>query len=86
MKPQDPTPALFISRSGASAIGLRLMAKLPNELQDFTVSDQVRKGPEVGHHLKLFFRNPGMNPILLSNENLERLLDQSKEGTKKSGP
>lgn len=83
MKTEDnQPPALFISKTGATMAGLSLLARLPNSIDAFEVSKQVRWRDQVGYNLKVFWRDPGREPVLLSEENHKRLMDKSKGKTK----
>lgn len=74
----DRTPALFISKTGASTAGLRLLAALPNEVDSFEVSKLVRIRDTAGYNLHVTFRNPALNPVRITEGHLQSLLDRSK--------
>lgn len=68
------SPALFISRTGASKIGLKVVAMLPRHLTGFEVRGPVQKGGDAGYFLQLI-PAPGLGPVrLLTNDALNELL------------
>lgn len=66
--------AMFISRTGASKIGLKVVAMLPHHLTGFEVRGPVQKGGDSGYFLQLI-PAPGLGPVRnLTNEALDSLL------------
>lgn len=67
-------PALFISRTGATRIGLKVLTKLPSRVKGFKVSEPVQKGGDKGYHLLILPTDPTVKPMKLTNAALDLLL------------
>ena len=68
------TPAMFISRDGASRIGLKVLAKLPSRVKGFKVLGPVQQGGDKGYHLLILPTDPTTKPAKLVNRALDLLL------------
>lgn len=68
------SPALFISKDGASRAGLRVIAKLPTRIGQFKIVGPTQRGGDRGYELLLLPTDLTMKPTKLTNEALELLL------------
>ena len=67
------SPALFISKTGAASIGVKVLAKLPSRVRGFDVIGPVQKGGDKGYHLSVIPSDPTTKPALLTNAALDLL-------------
>ena len=66
-------PALFISKEGASKVGLKVLAKLPSHVAYTSVVGPIQKGGETGYNLVVFPTSKALQPRRLTNQALELL-------------
>lgn len=76
-KKHDQTPALFISKAGATKYGLKGISRSPVEVKSFEIREAKHRGELKGYHLIFYHPNPEVKPRVLTNHEVT-LLDQSK--------
>ena len=57
MKTRFKEPALFISRTGASKAGIKVIAKLPKHIKQFEVIGPIWVSDSMGYHVVLISNN-----------------------------